>query len=150
MIAHGELEALVLNLTIVRIDRGETCGRTNLLNQQQVLGVLHEVVERDVPVVEECKVDTDVGHLGGLPLQVGIHQRSKPTSLTRAVAPVARHTIATYIEGVGSITAQGCDTLTSNVTSVTGLTPAETQLQVVHSLNALHERLLRDAPCTCQ
>ena len=89
VVAHGKLEALVLNLTVVGIDRGEAGRRTNLLNQQQVLGVLHEVVERDVPVVQECEVQTDVGHLGGLPLQVGVHQRSKPTGLACAVTPVA-------------------------------------------------------------
>ena len=93
MIANSELEALVLDLTIVGVNLAVTSRWTQLAIEEQVLGVLDEVVEGDVPIIEECKVDTEVGHLGGFPLEVAVLQRHVETDVTMTVAPVTRDTL---------------------------------------------------------
>ena len=152
VVAESKLKALVLNLTIVGVDLCVTGCRTNLLIEEQVLGILNEVVQSNIPVVQECEVDTEVQHLSGLPLQVGINQVGEPTCYTLTVTTECTSDTILSVEFVCSVTivrVQGCNGLTLDITSVTGLTPTHTEFQVVDSLDVLHERLLADTPSTC-
>ena len=137
--AEGELQTFVGDIAGVGELVGETGRRRNLHLLQQVTGLLVIVVHGNgQTVVEPSEVDTGIVLCGGLPLDVLI-DRSTPVDH----GDTAVERTAERIVGHGELRqcAIRADAL------VTGLTIAQTELQVGEDAEILDELLLAGTPC---
>ena len=118
----------------VGIDIGITGRRTHVTIEQQVFGVAHEVIQRDVQaVVEEAQVEADVGLFVGFPLQVGVDfgclGKASAGYVTTIVQPVVHDAVRRYLVH-GEV---------GGVSGVTGLSPSHSYLQVAEEVEVLDE-----------
>ncbi len=136
---RGELDTLVVE----RSDVGghgvlEVAAGCHIHGVDKVCGLAVVVVEVEgQPVVEEAEVKTGVPCGGLLPCEVRVVN----------VRKIGHAVVAHWVEGVLCVwSVCGNPSVVANAFLLTCLTPTETELEVVDSLNVAEERLVVDAP----
>ena len=109
VVSCRELETSILDFSIVGIYRRETCRRTHLLPEEEVLRVTLEPIDSDIEIAcKDTEVDTDVGLLVGLPLEVSINEVAIETCSHVVVATEVTDGSTLLIELIlGSIRLEG-------------------------------------------
>lgn len=131
--ARLELQPLVLQRTDALTGGGHTDGRRLGHVEQQLVGVLDVIVEREVPPsLEHGQVHTDVGREGALPRQVGVADGDGHGADALVVVILS----LVLVRGHGLVRREA---------HVAGVAHAGTQLEQLHG-DTLHEALLVDVP----
>ena len=146
---HGEcsLDTLVLQRTDIAqhlVTEVRTCRNGGSVDQVGGLTIIVVYATADA-VAEQGEVQTDVRSCGGLPLQV----------LVIGIGTVEQTAVVEANEGITSVHTGGVHVIGGKIIVVadavllTGLTPTETELQLVKPFGVLQEGLFVDLPTKC-
>ena len=140
---NGKFESFIIHFTDIRSNHRRIVGSRNHRNRiQQVLGVALVIVHRTIDtVIKEAVIQSDVISFGSLPFNVGVI-----TIRTIRIIPFISELIASF--RIGYCESCHIRIVVQNIL-LSGLSVAQTQLQVRQNIRISQESFLADFPSQC-